>query len=72
MKVRTSLTVISAIAAFSFIATAASAKSIFDDIRDTAPRTIFDDIRDTAPRTLFDDLRDTAPVRAPSKDLAGE
>ena len=60
-------------AAFGFIAaTPVNAKSIWDQINDTAPRTIFDDIRDTAPRTIFDDIRDTAPVRAPDKDLAGE
>ena len=43
----------------------ADAKSIFDQLNDTAPRSIFDDISDTAPRTVFDDIRDTAPVSKP-------
>ena len=53
-------------------ATPANAKSIWDQINESAPRTIFDDIRDTAPRTIFDDIRDSAPVRAPDKDFVGE
>ena len=72
MIARNSLTIVSALAAFILIATPASARTYFDDLRDTAPRTYFDDLRDTAPRTYFDDLRDTAPIRAPDKDLAGE
>lgn len=40
-------------------------RSVFDDLRDTAPRTVFDDLRDTAPRSVFDDLRDSSPVRKP-------
>jgi len=40
---------------------AANARTVFDDIRDTAPRTVFDEIRDTAPRTVFDEVRDSAP-----------
>ena len=36
-------------------------KSIFDQIRDTAPRAPFDRINATAPRSIFDDLRATAP-----------
>ncbi len=41
--------------------TAASQRSLFDQIRDTAPRSIFDQIQDAAPRSLFDQIRDTAP-----------
>jgi hypothetical protein len=78
------LAVIGAIAAFGLLATPANAKSVwdqlnetaprtvFDDIRDTAPRTIFDDLRESAPRTVFDDLQATAPIHAPDKDLVGE
>ena len=36
-------------------------KSIFDQIRDTAPRAPFDRLNATAPRSIFDDLRNTAP-----------
>lgn len=72
MKAIAGLTVVSVIAAFGTIAAPVSAKTIWDDIRDTAPRTIWDDIRDTAPRTLWDDIRDAAPVSAPDKDIVGE
>lgn len=72
MKAITGFTVVSAIAAIGIIATPVSAKTIWDDIRDTAPRTIWDDIRDTAPRSIWDDIRDTAPVSAPDKDIVGE
>jgi hypothetical protein len=44
------------------------ARSVFDDLRDSAPRSVFDDLRDSAPRTVFDDLRDSAP-RTVSDDL---
>ena len=60
MKVLTGLTVVSVIAAFGIFATPASAKSIWDQLNDTAPRSI------------FDQLNDSAPERAPDKDLAGE
>jgi len=50
-----------ALLALGVLAGAANARTVFDDIRDTAPRTVFDDIRDSAPRTVFDDIRDSAP-----------
>ena len=72
MKVRTTLTIISVIAAFGVVATPAGAKSVWDQLNETAPRSIWDQLNQTAPRSIFDDLRDTAPVRAPDEDLAGE
>lgn len=57
-------TAFATLVALGLIAGAANARTVFDDIQDTAPRTVFDDIRDTAPRSIFDDIRDTAP-RAP-------
>ena len=54
-------TAIAALLALGLLATGASARTVFDDIRDTAPRSVFDDIRDSAPRSIFDDIRDTAP-----------
>ena len=36
-------------------------RTIFDEIRDTAPRSIFDQLAQTAPHTPFDLLRDSAP-----------
>lgn len=54
-------TIFASLLALGLVAGTASARTVFDDIRDTAPRTVFDDIRDTAPRTVFDDIRDTAP-----------
>lgn len=54
-------TAFATLVALGLLASAASARTVFDDIRDTAPRSVFDDIRDTAPRTIFDDIRDTAP-----------
>lgn len=36
-------------------------RTIFDDLRDSAPRSVFDQLRDTAPNTPFDQLRDQAP-----------
>ena len=43
------------------LSSTASASSVFDGLRDIAPRSVFDDIRTSAPRSLFDDIRDTAP-----------
>ena len=54
-------TAIAALLALGVLATGAAARTVFDDIRDTAPRSVFDDIRDSAPRSPFDQLRDTAP-----------
>lgn len=72
MKARTSLTFISVIAAFGFFATPIGAKSIWDQLNETAPRSIWDQLNETAPRTIFDEIQDAAPVRAPDEDLAGE
>ena len=54
-------TAIAALLALGVLATGAAARSVFDDIRDSAPRSIFDDIRDSAPRSPFDQIADTAP-----------
>ena len=40
---------------------AASARTVFDDLRDTAPRSVFADIQNSAPRSVFDDIRSSAP-----------
>ncbi len=46
-------------------------RTIFEEIRDTAPRSIFDQIRDTAPRTLFDQIQDSAPKTvSPFQEIA--
>ena len=74
MKVRFSLTIVSLIAAI-VVATPAGAKSIWDQLNETAPKSIWDQLNETAPRSIFDDLRDAAPVRAPEEDrsdLTGE
>jgi hypothetical protein len=40
----------------------ANAKSIWDQISDTAPRSgVFDDLNLTAPKSVFETLNDTAP-----------
>ena len=75
MKARTTLTIISVITAFGIIATPSGAKSIWDQLNETAPKSIWDQLNETSPRTIFDDIRDTAPVRAPEEDrtdLTGE
>ena len=54
-------TAIAALLALGALATGAAARTVFDDIRDSAPRSIFDDIRDSAPRSPFDQIADTAP-----------
>ena len=62
MKVLNPLAVI---AVFGLTTMPAGAATIFDQLRDSAPRSVFDDIRDAAPRTVFDDIRDSAPVSKP-------
>ena len=57
-------TALASILALGLLAGSASARTVFDDIRDTAPRSVFDDIRDTAPRSPFDEIRNTAPKSA--------
>lgn len=54
-------TAIATLLALGLLAGTASARTIFDDIRDTSPRSVFDDIRDSSPRTVFDDIRDSSP-----------
>lgn len=55
-------TALAAILALGLVTGAAQARTVFDDIRDSAPRAdIFTDIRDSAPRSVFDDIRDAAP-----------
>lgn len=51
------------------------AKSIWDQLSETAPKSVFDDIRDGAPRSVFDDLQASAPVAGPEcgpADFVGE
>jgi hypothetical protein len=52
---------IAALLALGALTGTANARTLFDDIRDSAPRSVFDDIRDSAPRSIFDDIRDSAP-----------
>lgn len=68
-------TALTTLLALSLLSGAASARTVFDDLRDTAPhsagaftdlqntapRSVFDDLRDTAPRSIFDQINDTAP-----------
>ena len=55
-------TALAALLALGLLSGAASARTVFDQIRDTAPRSdIFGDIRNSAPRSVFDDINSTAP-----------
>jgi hypothetical protein len=54
-------TLIASFVAAGLLIAPASARTPFDDIRDSAPRSVFADMQDTAPRSIFDDLGDTAP-----------
>jgi hypothetical protein len=54
-------TLFASILALGLLAGQASARTVFDDIQDSAPRSVFDQIQDTAPRSVFDDIRDSAP-----------
>jgi hypothetical protein len=56
-------TLIASLVAAGLLIGPASARTLFDDISDSAPRSVFTDIQNTAPRSVFDDLRDTAPKR---------
>ena len=52
-------TAIAALLALGLAVGAAQARTVFDDIQDSAPRAdIFTDIQRTAPRSVFDDLAD--------------
>ena len=57
-------TAIAAILALGLLTGTASARTVFDQMRDTAPRSVFTDIQSSAPRSVFDDIRTSAP-RAP-------
>ena len=55
-------TTLAALLALGLVTSAASARTVFDDLRDTSPRSeVFTDIQQSAPRSVFDDLRNTAP-----------
>jgi hypothetical protein len=56
-------TALAAILALGLLAGAASARTVFDDIRDSAPRAdgVFGDLQNSAPRSVFDDLNASAP-----------
>ena len=68
-------TTLAALLALGLLSGAASARTVFDDIRDaaphsasvftdlqnSAPRSVFDDIRNSAPRSIFDQIKDSAP-----------
>ena len=53
-----------ALIALGLLSGAAYAGTVFDGLRDTAPRSVFSDIQASAPRSVFDELRSSAP-RAP-------
>ena len=69
-----SLNTLAIIAVLGLTTIPADAKTIFDQLNDTAPRSVFDDLSASAPRTVFDDLRATAPYRKPdvADTLVGE
>jgi hypothetical protein len=55
-------TLIATLLAVGLLAGQACARTVFDDINDSAPRSqIFTDINSSAPRSAFDTLNDTAP-----------
>ena len=55
-------TALASLLAVGLVAGSANARTVFDDIRDAAPRTsVFTDIEPTAPRSPFDRINDAAP-----------
>ena len=55
-------TIVAALLAVGLLAGQATARTVLDDIQDSAPRSgIFTDIGNSAPRSTFDTLRDSAP-----------
>lgn len=54
-------TLITSLVALGLLASAASARTVFDDINETAPRSVFDQLNQTAPKGIFDQLNETAP-----------
>jgi hypothetical protein len=61
-------TAIAALLAIGLFAGQASARTVFDDINESAPHGTFTDLNDTAPRSAFDNLNDSAP-RSTFSDL---
>ncbi len=55
-------TLATALLMIGLVAGTANARSVFDDVRDSAPRSVFDEIQDSAPRTIFDEITDSAPL----------
>ena len=56
-----SKTASAALIALGLLSGAANAGTVFDGIRDTAPRSVFSDIQTSAPRSVFNDIGSTAP-----------
>ena len=54
-------TALAMLLALGFVTGSANARTVFDDIRDAAPRAPFDRINDAAPRSPFDRINDAAP-----------
>ena len=57
-------TILASLLALGLLAGTANARTVFDQIRDSAPRSsgVFGDLQNSAPRSsVFDDLRNTAP-----------
>ena len=54
-------TAVAASLALGLLSGAASARTIFDQIRDSAPRSVFADIQNSAPRQPFDRINEAAP-----------
>ena len=54
-------TAIATLLALGLVTGSANARTVFDDIRDAAPRAPFDRINDAAPRSIFDQINDSAP-----------
>jgi hypothetical protein len=54
--------ILAALLALGLFAGQASARTVFDDIQNSAPRSqIFTDVGNSAPRSVFDDIQDSAP-----------
>ena len=56
-------TIIASLLAVGLLSGVASARTVFDDIRDAAPHSagVFTDLQNSAPRSIFDQIRDAAP-----------
>lgn len=55
-------TILATVLALGLLAGQASARTVFDDVQDSAPRSqTFTGINDAAPRSGFDALNDSAP-----------